>query len=82
MKLKLSPLGTKPRGQLYERNWFTFRPYQKSDRSFTWVGGIVNSSINKALSYMSPDWFTSPNRSFNLSKPQMNHKWTGNVILD
>ena len=40
------------RGRLYEKNWFTSRPYQKSDCSFTWLGETVNSSIDKILSYL------------------------------
>ena len=43
-------------GRLYERNWFTFRLYQKSDRSLTYLGKIANSSVNKNLNYVSPDW--------------------------
>ena len=39
------------RGWLYERNWFTFRPYQKLDCSFIWLGKIAHSSINKNLTY-------------------------------
>ena len=42
-------------GQLCERNSFTFKLHQKINRVFTWLGKIENSSINKALSYMSPD---------------------------
>ena len=32
-------------GQLYERNWFAFRHYHKSDCFFTCLGKVGNSSI-------------------------------------
>ena len=60
-----TPLRSEPRllapsfrSQLYERNLFTSKPHQKLNRFFTLLGKIVNSSINKTLSYMSPDWIT------------------------
>ena len=41
------------RSRLYERNWFTSRPYHKSDCSFNWLHKIVSSSVNKNLNYES-----------------------------
>ena len=43
------------RDQLYERNWFTSRLYQKWDRYFICFGNIVNSYINENLIDMSSD---------------------------
>ena len=41
---------------LCERNWLTSKPYQKSERFFGEF--LLNSSINKNLDYMSPDWLS------------------------
>ena len=40
-----------------ERNWFTSRSYQKSDRLLCLIGKMVNSIKNENLNYISLDMF-------------------------
>ena len=39
-----------------------FQTVPKSDCSLTWLGKIINSSINKTLNYISPDWLDRPHQ--------------------
>ena len=47
------------RGPILWQKMVRFQTAHKSNGSFTWLGKNINTSINKTLNYMSPDWLTS-----------------------
>ena len=53
-----TPQSMRTRDQLYDRNWFSSRQYQKSDGSLLWIGKLVNPYINKSLIMLL--WTCSP----------------------
>lgn len=68
--------------RLNETNCLTFKSYQKADPPFTWLGKVVNSTLNKIwtiIAWTGSSWWTEILRQtaqLRLSKLALNKIWT------